>query len=60
MITETSSATGVSVVGTQVAKANQMGDYAFLKLLIAQLSTSTLEAHGRQGVHRSDGAVLDL
>lgn len=37
MITEASSATGVSVVGTQLAKANQMGQDAFLKLLVAQL-----------------------
>jgi flagellar basal-body rod modification protein FlgD len=37
MITGTSSATGVSVAGTQLASTNQMGQDTFLKLLVTQL-----------------------
>ncbi len=37
MITEASSATGVSVAGTQLAQTNQMGQDTFLKLLVTQL-----------------------
>ena len=37
MITGTSSATGVSVAGTQIAQTNQMGQDTFLKLLVTQL-----------------------